>query len=272
MKIDLAIIGGQKCATTSLKAYLAAHPRIVTHEQMECAYFFGGEYAGEPLESFFPPPKEDQLVLLKHVGLLYSPEALARLKANNPSVKILICLRDPVARAVSAYRFAVRRGWETEENIGRAIRQDAAVGPIGSYLERSRYEKWVPMAKDLFGESNVMVLMSEALSERPAEVMRRICLWLGVDPVELPVGDRQNEVRDIRSKRLARLIKLDFPGRGILRRSVPPVWRHRFRAWIRRLNERAARNVSPDPELLEYLRAEFAPTYEFLARECGFRE
>src|SRR5690606_13933573 len=109
-KINLAIVGFQKCATTSIKNYLMEHPEIVGHVQKEMTYFsIEDEYKGglkEAFKRYYPSISAStkyKLLLAKHATLIRHEESIKRLHEHNSEAKIIVCLRDPVARAFSSY-------------------------------------------------------------------------------------------------------------------------------------------------------------------------
>ena len=80
--------------------------------------------------------------------MMYSREALARLKAHNPSVQVVLVLREPVARAHSEFWYAKRRGREPAESFAAALDRIAAQ-PVDdarahdAYLARGRYAQFL---------------------------------------------------------------------------------------------------------------------------------
>src|SRR5436190_9967488 len=117
------IVGGHKCGTSSLKEYLSAHPDVITHPQLEFTAFSrkGHSETGEAeqLDKLLGAAG-DRLALAKHAGLYADPFALDRLKKASPSCKLLLILRDPVARARSAFRMESLKGVK-QESFGAAM-------------------------------------------------------------------------------------------------------------------------------------------------------
>ncbi len=115
------IVGGTtKAATTSLFAYLAAHPSICGATYKETRFFLDSDY---PLPSkyrykgdveeyglLFPHSDEAQLRLESTPDYLYCPRALERIAAFLPHAKLVFSLREPISRLISWYRFAKQIG------------------------------------------------------------------------------------------------------------------------------------------------------------------
>jgi hypothetical protein len=278
MKIDIAIIGAEKCGTTSLKEYLGALPQVRTHFDKECAYFLQDSSVQEPLESYFPSDCEGRTVVLKNVGILESPEALRRLVDHSPHVKTVVMLRDPVKRAVSAHAFARRNGVDTRPRLVDCL--DPQSMDTSSYLERSRYESSLPEVFRLIGPDQVYVGSVEQLKNEPDEFMKELLDWLGLEYADLPERQQHNRAMQARSLGFARLIRARFPLRGAVRRLVPYPLRVRVINALKRLNEKPLTTESAlSAEEIESLRKHFSQTYAFVARHYpsissawGYRE
>lgn len=263
MVIDFAIIGAQKAGTTSLKSYLAQLDGVVTHPDRECPYFLAKEYREEPLKDRFPEPGEGDRILMKHVGLMDNPAAMERLKAHSPGVRVILLVREPVARAISAHRYAVRRGWEDRGELLNCLGSPNRIA--GSYIDRGRYELWIPRVEAIFGAEHLYVDSLERLQAQPRLVMRLLCEWMGLVYEELDFKIRHNTAREARSQVINRILQAPFPLRRRLSRLVPPVTRSRLRGWMQRLNERKpVRAPAADSLLEQSLRKEFSGTYLFM--------
>src|SRR5664279_2321988 len=126
------IIGGMKCGTTSLHHYLSEHPEIQKLPRMKETNFFSGPPEGIPY-----PPGSRRIAHLEEYERLFDDAyevrgeaspcytlyprrkgAPERIKALIPDAKLIYLVRDPVARAVSQYRFSV-----SVENEHRSLRE-----------------------------------------------------------------------------------------------------------------------------------------------------
>jgi hypothetical protein len=144
-KIDMMIIGAHKSGTSSLKEYLGQHPQIVAHPQLEMGYFIddtlyrkGYEYAFRLFYREVVQKKPSARVFLaKNVGIMYSGEALKRLRDHNPDVQIIMLLRNPVDRAYSQFWYARRLGLETIEEFSEALEADPSRFGDDEFKKRS---------------------------------------------------------------------------------------------------------------------------------------
>ncbi len=123
------------------------------------------------------------------------------IKEISPEAKILILLRNPVYRAFSAYRHMLRDGRETlsfEEALKREPeRMNANYEFIWYYKDVGFYERQVRAYLSAFGEAGVKVCLQDDLDENPAEVVRDVFGFLGVDENFTPDFSRRLNLSSI---------------------------------------------------------------------------
>ena len=154
MTRHLLVIGGQRCGTTYLAALLDSHPDITMARpsQPEPKVFVSDELTARGLDwyraTYFSHAASEQLLGDKSTSYLDVPQAAARAASMLGRAEIVVQLRDPVARAVSNWRFSKENGLESrplaqalEDNLEGALPWDptaTSVSPF-AYLERGRY-------------------------------------------------------------------------------------------------------------------------------------
>lgn len=106
MLINAFIVGAQKAGTTSLYDWLSQHPDVSAPLEMKDFHYFT-EHFGENIDTLHKHYKESKSVKLHcAVNYLFFSETVAtKLKNYNPNSKIIICLRNPIDRAISAYKY-----------------------------------------------------------------------------------------------------------------------------------------------------------------------
>ena len=110
-KINTFIIGAQKAGTTSLYDWLDQHLDVQDPNEIKDYHFFTREPLYKKginhLESFYS--NQSKIQLHGAVNYMYFSEVAAeRIYDYNPQAKIIICLRDPIKRAISAYQYFIR--------------------------------------------------------------------------------------------------------------------------------------------------------------------
>src|SRR5690606_21491926 len=132
MKPTFLIVGAAKCGTTSLADYLAQHPDIFMPSLKE-PNFFASEgaapvpkgpaparvlnelwynwSAGSETEywALFRAAANYKAVGEASVRYLYFGDSVKRIKATLPNVRVVVVLREPVARMYSHYNMNVQK-------------------------------------------------------------------------------------------------------------------------------------------------------------------
>jgi Sulfotransferase domain len=277
------IVGGHKCGTSSLKEYLSAHPDVVTHPQLEFTAFSRKGHSepgeAEQLDKLLGAAG-GRLTLAKHAGVYAEPFALDRLREASPECKLLLILRDPVARARSAFRMETLKGVK-QEPFGEVISRVLAMEREGQrdwrahvYLHLGLYGKWLNEMLARFPEGNVKVLFLEELEEDPEPSYRECCRWLGLDPAFSPdLEARHNVGADPRSALLARALKRLQSERNPLKRAsrrILPESAYLRIAEMARNANRAERSKGDDSSAIdERLREYFEEDSDVLSRRLG---
>lgn len=193
-RVDFIIAGVQKAGTTALFDHLGDVPGVALSATKE-VHFFDDEsvdwarpdYAA--YEAQFAAA-EGALVGEATPIYLYWPNALERIFAYNPAMRLILMLRDPVERAWSQWRMETARGVEREP-FSWCIRQGRqrlfASEPWGhhrefSYVERGFYGEQVARLFELFPRDQVLLLKAEDLRADPNTVLASICAFLGAPP------------------------------------------------------------------------------------------
>lgn len=207
--VTFLIAGVQKAGTTALYDYLAEEPGVglsrvkETHffdddsldwSQPDYGRYHGGFDAG------------DKRVIGEATPIYsYWPNSLERIRAYNPAMRLILLLRDPVARAWSHWRMEFARGVE-RGSFGWCIRQGRQrlfeQGPVGrpwghdrelSYVERGFYGEQVERLYGLFPAAQVLILKSEDLRRDPAAALAQVRAFLGL-PEGAPPRPREVHV------------------------------------------------------------------------------
>ena len=137
----LIIGGATRSGTTSLFAYLGHHPQVRAASMKEARFFLDPGYPlparyrlGDGLDHYATlfgdgTPSED-LWLEATSDYLYSMNTAERIRQALPRARVLMVLRDPVARLLSWYWFARRRGdLESGIDFEPYVRRQLALPP-----------------------------------------------------------------------------------------------------------------------------------------------
>lgn len=201
---DFAIIGTQRGGTTSLHAYLNAHPLVTTPATKEL-HFLTDRYERGP--DWYVGQFPSSLPIGALTGeatpyALFHPRSHFRLREVAPAARIIVLLRNPVDRAYSHYRlerardneplsFAEAISAEKSRLAGeeeRLLADDAYVSAAhnhASYLSRGDYTPQLERWFTTFPREQFLILRSEDLYERPGESVDRVMSFLELPSIGL---------------------------------------------------------------------------------------
>ena len=115
--LSFLIAGVQKAGTTALFSYLAEHPELQAPSCKELHIFDGDAFERTSLDATvdaFFPPADGRLRFEATPVTLYWPQALERVRAYRPEMRLILLFRDPAERAFSQWRMERARGLESE--------------------------------------------------------------------------------------------------------------------------------------------------------------
>ena len=214
---DAFLVGAPRCGTTTLFHALREHPSVVMPARKELAFFNVLHRHGlDWYRSQFPTTLERQAVLRRTGAFatldatpsyLFHPHAARRIRAVAPGARLLVLLRDPVARAYSQYHWARGMGYELlpfEEACEReAQRTDGELQRMRddpdylsfprsylSYLAMGQYAEQLEAWLDVFPSEQLLVLCTEDLPARQEESLASVCDHLGLPRAPLPLPER----------------------------------------------------------------------------------
>ena len=274
---NLLIPGAPKSGTTALHAALATHPQICMSRPKEPWFFFGDRFEGGATRHntlFAHAAQKAKIFGESSQGYFADPLSMDRIAEHLAAPKIILLLRHPVERALSQYRYDVRRGIETDP-LEVALRDrgddpthvwDDRIGfyrSTGGYLAFSRYARLVPAWQDRVGTGNVLLLRAEDMASDGAAVLARCHAFLGLPDIAPKVtAAARNATAETRRKVMpgpVRAAARMVPG-GL---KSTPVYR-RMRDGIRRAMTRGAPE-KPDTDTLQRMTQALADDIAFHA-------
>ena len=204
MKPDFIIGGAPKCATTALFDYLAQHPQVFASNPKEPHYFASaalgrpvmqGDYSRGDYQKLFAGCGPGQLAGEGSTHYLHHAAAVAPLMAEHiPDVKLIFCLREPVARAYShfLFRYSVA-GPYTLGGMGQwcnftDFAQDPEMFRMGDYAAQ------LSIFYQYFDPSQIHLIFFDDMARDMTGCLQGICRFLGIDPEHaFDLSERSNE-------------------------------------------------------------------------------
>lgn len=199
---NFIIIGVQKGGTSSLFNYLLQHPDVFPGYKKEVKFFDGNYHKGLGWYRFNYPLMTQMSDPGEQTGeaspsYVFHPLVPQRIKETLPHIKLVLLLRNPVARAYSHYQGNMRKGHEElsfEEAIEMeqsrlAGEKEAIIADqhhpmykylVYSYLARGIYIDQIKNWLKSFPREQILIQRSEDLFSNPQKVYSRVLAFLGL--------------------------------------------------------------------------------------------
>ncbi len=204
------IVGAPRAGTTTLWYMLRQHPDVFMPRHKEPYHYCDcrAPFAVKDPEAYlglFASARHESAVGEASAMYLTSPETPKRLRTRHPDAKIVIMLREPVARAYSMYRLICSLGFEWLSPFEKAIEAEATrmtderfktANPY--FLEAYLYFSTGLVAAalqryfDAFPPDQIRVIFLDDFKKDPIGSTRATFEFLGVDPDFEPDLEPQN--------------------------------------------------------------------------------
>src|SRR5262245_42743754 len=177
---DLLVIGAQRCGTSSLYRYLGRHPDVTPSLRKEVEYFSRRFDRGERWyrAHFALANGRSRLAFEATPDYLFHPFAAQRAAGVVPGARLVVMLREPIARAWSHYHHMVALGHEPLDFDAavaaepdrcapdlRRLADDPYHDPVAllrySYVARGRYAEQLSRWREHFPADRMLVVRSE---------------------------------------------------------------------------------------------------------------
>lgn len=218
MSPNVLLIGAPRSGTTFLFSVLAMHPDIFAPNVKEPHFHLADKWPlGGPEHETFTIPLSEYLAGQRSEvwgGLMTDAADYAALYADagntrwrleatpnyfaegawmaerlnehlEPDARVIVVLRDPIARTVSHYNHFVKLGWETRAlaDALAATEERLAAGwaPTWDYLKYSAYAKPLAEWQTVFHD-RLRVVSFKDMTWQPQAVVQDLHRWLGLTP------------------------------------------------------------------------------------------
>lgn len=194
-KIDFVIIGGQKSGSTFIQEVIAEHPQVYLPKG-EITYLEDPDYQQGGLDKLwqlFENQDESKTWGIKRPNLLGCDKCPERIYQGLDNPKLIVILRDPIERAVSAYYHYINNGFLPPYPLEEGMK---------ALLENKLQSKY-PRSKEIlkfgfyyqhlsnyfraFAKDQVLVLTYDHLKKNKKEVIRQVYSFLNVEENFIPI-------------------------------------------------------------------------------------
>ena len=234
---EFIIIGAGKSGTTSLYRYLNEHPQILLPNKKELRFFDKNfDYGYEWYLAQFPTicDRPELITGEASPSYLFLPHVAQRIKDFAPKTKLIVMLRDPVARSISDY-YQNRKDGNQNQTLAKAIKQEisrlaqkneAQLAYGGGLLSQSLYYYKLQRWLNIFPKQQLLVIKSENFFAHPATVMQQVYQFLELPNIQTDNYQKYNtgfypqaseatieQLRDFfipHNQRLEEFLQMDF--------------------------------------------------------------
>lgn len=209
---DFLIIGTQKSGTTSLHAYLKEHPQILAPSGDKEIHFFNIYYyrGFNWYLSQFPWrfQTRGRLTFEATPDYISHHKAPLRIKKDLGNIKLILTLREPVARAYSAWKMwnsfidhDEKAAKADRRSFSEAIKQELSSPDEQSelhfhYLAKGRYVEQIENFYKYFPDNKLLILDYQKMNNDLYCYLSQICDFLEIDHFS------KDETRQFKKKRL----------------------------------------------------------------------
>jgi hypothetical protein len=196
IRVNTLIIGAGRSGTTTLYSYLKGHSNVCFSYIKEVPYFSLTEHfaKGEKYyHSFFRNCEKSPVIASADTYLLMDYEAISRVHAYNPHMKILVMLREPLARAYSSYNYSVNFGHHhaygsflDSIKLEREIAREPDIvrrNNLGHFYGSLYYKHMAQWAR-VFSRDQMFLMRTHDLKDHPEKLFSELCAFLGIPPQE----------------------------------------------------------------------------------------
>ena len=181
------LIGVQKAGTTTLNNWLSQHPQIYCYESLKDIPLFvkfpEEKQLNKRLSLETPAYNGEPVVLHSAVNYIFYPSLLQKLAAKNPDARLIIILRNPVARAISSYFYfkkMLREKRDIEEALIYQPEKNFEITRDNNdftYIEHGFYYAQLKTCLQYFSRKQLMVLDYDDLKANPQAVIKKCFLF-----------------------------------------------------------------------------------------------
>ena len=183
--IDYLCIGAAKAGTMSIIKALNIHPGIFCKEG-ETHFFDELELTPSNIKSYESSFNSNKkLVGEKSPSYCYLQYAIDRIYRYNPSIKLILLLREPVSRTFSHYNMEDKRERAIPINLNTLVQLKDIRSRDTHYVERGYYDEIIEYILSKFHKDNLYIGIAEEIKANPQVEYNKIYNFLGVKDIKI---------------------------------------------------------------------------------------
>jgi hypothetical protein len=200
-RIDFAIIGAQKSASTAVQYYLHNHPALyLPLGELACFESPDFEQGRVARQLDFSGAADGQLKGIKRPTIFTDVMAIDRLKYHSPDCKMIMVCREPVGRFISPYFHLMNSAKLPVMEINRAVKAMFHGDYLSKHmsgtalLRNGIYHSSLTHVREVYGADSIFITSQNAMQQDFDRVMQRLCTFLQVpfDPDQIQEKREKN--------------------------------------------------------------------------------
>jgi Sulfotransferase domain len=226
------IVGAQKSGTTTLLQHLVNHPQIEAPNCKETFYFndINNFKKGQNwYQAHFPLKSKlnsNKYTIDGSANFFESIDAPLRIKQLIPKAKVILLLRNPVDRAYSHYKMAVKYGFEKlsfeealeiedkrlqyeQDEIIPQLKHPYIFQKLG-YRTKGIYVNYLSSWMNNFNEESLLIIKAEEYFTNPKENYQNIINFLQLNDFQLNSHELKNKGDNSQMKDATRIKLTEF--------------------------------------------------------------
>jgi hypothetical protein len=204
------VVGTKRGGSTSIAHRISQHPEVAPCRSNKGTHYFDVNYGrgwAWYLSCFPAASSQHRTTGEASPYYMFHPLAPERIAQALPDVRLVVSLREPVARAWSHHQYETQQGFEDqpfaeaialeesrlageEERLRREPTYESFAHRHHAYLRRGQYAEQLERLYQHFDPEQVLVLRSESMFSDPHGELGRVWAHLGLSPVTLDGLDR----------------------------------------------------------------------------------
>ena len=194
VKPNFFIIGAQKSASTFVQQVLAEHPEVLLLPG-EVPFFETHAYDRAKIKDFeklFDNVTTERAIGLKRPNYLANPEVPERIYKHYPNAKLILVIRNPIERAVSAYYHYMALKYipmaDIETGMTKIINNEykSTYPKAHEIIDFGFYHKYLMNYLRFFEMSQVHIILYDEIKKSPLEEIKKICNFLEINSNYVP--------------------------------------------------------------------------------------
>ena len=271
-RLDFLVIGGMKCASTTMHEDLSKHPMIecgkkelnalLKSDPAEVATIYSDNFRGATAEKLLGDVSADYSTLPTNPGVARRAFEIA------PNLKIIYIVRNPIRRAISHHQHMIN--WSGEGQMVRDI--NVAIKNHPELISYSCYAMQLQPWIEAFGLQNILVVKFEDYVGNRIATANEVCSFLGLPAADLELSDsgaNRGGSRRYAGKMVFQLYRSSI-FKKVLQPATPAFIKRALRKLLLRKNKQA--EIPPARETLEQIAAGVKADVAKFESLLGFEE